>query len=211
MNNTILLFFISVLIVLKQDVNGQSQEAQQLLLDVQKLASLKNILTDLKKSYDIISNGYSSIKNISEGNFNMHDAFLNSLLQISPVVKKYYRVSDIIKGQAKMMSEYKSAFALFKTSRLFSDDELHYMAVVYKNLFNQSVKNLDDLLTILTANKLRMSDDERLENIDNIWSKVDNEISFLKHFNSNAKVLGFQRAREQNDISAINKMYDVNQ
>ncbi len=209
MNKKFLIFFI-VLPFVCQHVNAQSQEAQQLMLDVQKLASLKNILTDLKKSYNIIWNGYNSIKNISEGNFNLHQAFLNSLLQVSPVIKKYYRVADIVSRQAKMIKDYKSAFALFKSSDLFSGDEISYMTAVFKNLFNQSVKSLDDLVMVLTAGKLRMTDDERMKNIDNIWSDVDNQISFLKHFNNNTKVLGIQRAREQNDISAIHKLYNIN-
>src|SRR4051812_4125515 len=75
---------------------AQEQEIQQLLLDVEKLAQLKNILTDLKKGYEILSGGYQTIKNISEGNFNLHQTFLDGLLQVSPVVRNYKRVADII-------------------------------------------------------------------------------------------------------------------
>jgi len=132
---------------------AQSQEAKQLLLDVQKLASLKNILTDLKKGYEIVSGGYNSIKNISEGNFNLHQAFLNSLLEVSPAVRNYKRIADIIAAQVKIVSEYKTAFRQFRETNLFTLDEIDYLSKVYKNLFNQSVKNLDALVTIVTANK----------------------------------------------------------
>ncbi|HEY9364567.1 MAG TPA: TerB family tellurite resistance protein [Chitinophagaceae bacterium] len=189
---------------------AQSQEAKQLLLDVEKLASLKNILTDLKKGYAIVSEGYNTIRNISEGNFNLHETFLNSLLQISPTVKNYKRIADIINAQIKIVSEYKKAFRNFQTSNLFNPGEIEYLGKVYSNLFNRSVKSLDDLAMVVTAGKLRMSDDERLSAIDEIWKKVKNEQIFLRHFNNSTKILALQRAKEQNDVSEINQLYDVN-
>src|SRR5665213_2319981 len=142
-----------MMIFIKGHSYGQSQEAKQLLLDVEKLAQLKNILTDLKKGYEIVSGGYTAIKNISEGNFNLHQLFLNSLLEVSPAVRKYKKIADIIAGQVKIVSEYKTAFRQFRETNLFTLDEIDYLSKVYKNLFNQSVKNLDALVTIVTANK----------------------------------------------------------
>lgn len=189
---------------------AQSQEAKQLLLDVEKLASLKNILADLKKGYVVVSEGYNTIRNISEGNFNLHETFLNSLLQISPTVRNYKRIADIINAQVKIVSEYKTAFRKFQTSNLFNPDEIPYLGKVYSNLFNQSVKNLDDLAMVITAGKLRMSDDERLSAIDEIWKEVQDERMFLRHFNNNTKILALQRAKEQNELSIINQLYDIN-
>ena len=66
---------------------GQSQEAKQLLLNVEKLAQLKLMLSHMKTGYQILEKGYTSIKNISQGNFNLHRDFLDGLLQVSPAVK----------------------------------------------------------------------------------------------------------------------------
>ncbi|HUQ67577.1 MAG TPA: hypothetical protein VM101_15550, partial [Flavitalea sp.] len=51
---------------------SQSDEAQQLLLNVEKLTQLKKILNDMYKGYKIVSKGYNTIKDISEGNFDLH-------------------------------------------------------------------------------------------------------------------------------------------
>src|SRR3954453_2688915 len=87
--------------------NGQSYETQQLLLDVQKLAQLKQILADMKTGYQIVSKGYTDIREISKGNFNLHQIFLNDLLQVSPVVKNYKKVADIVSYQIQIVREYK--------------------------------------------------------------------------------------------------------
>lgn len=47
-------------------LSAQSQEAQQLLLNVEKLSQLKQILTDMKKGYQVISTGYNTIEGLSK-------------------------------------------------------------------------------------------------------------------------------------------------
>lgn len=188
---------------------AQVQEAKQLLLDVEKLAQLKNILSDLKKGYEIVSSGYTTIQHISEGNFNMHELFLNSLLEISPVVKNYKRISEIISMQLKIVSEYKEASNQFKESGKFTIDEINYIQKVYSNLFNESVNNLETLASLVTAGKFRMSDDERLSAIDEVWKQVSNQLTFLRHFNNEARILALQRTKEQDDVSNMNQLYNL--
>ncbi|MFZ1527636.1 MAG: TerB family tellurite resistance protein [Ferruginibacter sp.] len=185
---------------------AQSTEAQQLLLNVEKLAQLKKILSNMKKGYEIVSTGYNTIKDISQGNFNLHDAFLNALLQVSPTVKKYKRVADIISCQSQIVKEYRSAFNRFKSTNLFNSSEITYMEDVYKNLFNKSLQNLDELGMVLTAGKLRMSDDERIAAIDRIYKDISDKLVFLRSFNNEGSVLAVQRGREMVDTKLSEKL-----
>lgn len=189
---------------------SQTQEIQQLLLDVEKLTQLKNILTELKSGYEIVSNGYTTIKNISEGNFNLHDIFLKSLLEVSPAVKNYVRIKEIIDAQLSIVREYKNALKQLKGSGEFSLDEINYSEKVYTNLFNHSLDNLQKMIMVITAGKLRMSDDERVRSIDAVWNEVSQQLTFLRHFNNQARILCLQRAREKNDLSTMDQLYDVN-
>lgn len=189
---------------------SQTQAIQQLLLDVEKLTQLKNILTELKSGYEIVSDGYTTIKNISEGNFNLHDIFLKSLLEVSPAVKNYVRIKDIIDAQLSLVREYKSALKQFKGSGEFSVDEINYFMKVYANLFNHCLDNLQTMTMVITAGKLRMSDDERISSIDAVWEEVSQQLTFLRHFNNQARILCLQRAKEKNDLSTMKRLYDVN-
>jgi hypothetical protein len=201
----LLLFFLS------SKSFSQTQAIQQLLLDVEKLTQLKNILTELKSGYEIVSDGYTTIKNISEGNFNLHDIFLKSLLEVSPAVKNYIRVKDILDAQLSIVREYKNALKQFKGSGEFSVDEINYLEKVYANLLNHSLNNLQTMMMVITAGKLRMSDDERINSIDGVWKEVSQQLTFLRHFNNQARILCLQRAKEKNDLSTINQLYDVNE
>lgn len=172
---------------------AQQYEIQQLLLDVEKLSQLKGILNDMYKGYEILSSGYGAVKDISEGNFNLHNNFLNSLLEVSPAVKNYKRVADIFYYETQIVKNAGSAARLFGASGIFSQKELDYMGTVYNNLMQGSAKNIEDLLVLLTAGQLRMSDEERLAGIDRIYNEVQDKLLFLQHFNGGTSVLAAQR------------------
>lgn len=190
-------------------LKAQTKEAEQLLLDVQKLSQLKQMLADLKKGYEIVYKGYSTIKNISEGNFNLHQVFLDGLLQVSPAVRNYKKVADIISLQLRIVSEYKSAFKQFKQNGKFTADEIDYMGKVYSNLFDESIKNLETLTMIITSGTLRMSDDERLKQIDGLYEDMIDKLDFLRHFNNQTSVLALQRIKEENQINFSKKIYGL--
>lgn len=190
-------------------VHAQAEEAQQLILNVQKLAQLKSILQNMYDGYKVVSNGYNTIKNISQGNYSLHQAFFDRMLEVSPAVKKYKRIADVISYQKKIMQEHNLAFNYFMGSGSFTSNELSYMKGVYKNLFAQSVKALDELLMVVTASNLRMSDDERLAAIDNIFEDMEDKLSFLRSFNNSSKMLAVQRNKEQAEIDMMKTLRGI--
>ena len=190
---------------------AQSTEVQQLLLNYEKLKHLKNILVDMKKGYTILSKGYSTIKDISEGNFRLHEAFIDGLMVVNPAIKNYKRVIDIISYQKNIVREYKSAFIQFKQSGNFRPDEIVYLGKVYRRLFDKSIQNLDELATVVTSSKLSMSDDERLMAIDRIFADTQDKLLFLRDFNKQAKFLAIQRGKEKQDVATMQQLYQENQ
>jgi hypothetical protein len=203
----VVLLLIACASTLPVKVGAQVYELERLILDIEKLSELKSILTNLYKDFEILETGYNAIKNISEGNFNLHKAFLDGLLAVSPAVQKYVRVVDIIDDQGRIVSEYKSAFNVFKNDKHFTPDELVYMSVVYDNLINKSEKNLVNLLNIMTASKLRMNDAERLHAIDGIYSDTHEELTFLRQFNNKTSGVSLARGEEDNDLQTIRSLY----
>lgn len=187
--------------------HAQADEIAQLALNIQKLNQFRQILTDMKKGYEIISKGYNTVKNLSQGNFSLHETFLNGLLAVNPKIKTYKRVADIIIMQKQLINNYKSAFAKFKGSSTFNNNELMAMGTVYDNLFNLSLKNLDELLMIITAGKLRMTDAERLQAIDRIYDDMKEKTDFLQYYNTNNQSLQKIRSQELHSLEVISDLY----
>lgn len=203
------IIIVAVLFVCSVQGFSQSQEVQQLLLNVEKLAQFKKILNNMYTGYKVLYKGYTTIKDISEGNFDLHRNFLDDLLQVSPAVRKYKRIADIVTYQLRIVKEYKAAFNQFKQDKHFTGDEIDYLGKVYGNLFDASLKSLDELAMVITAGKLRMSDDERLQAIDRIYSEVVEQFSFLQEFNNSTAILAVQREKEMMDIELSRKIYSI--
>ncbi|MFV8369647.1 TerB family tellurite resistance protein [Flavobacterium sp. LB2R40] len=210
MKRQLIVLIMLVGLLFPSRVAAQSQEMQQLILNIEKLAQFKQILTDMKKGYQILNGGYNVVKDLSKGNFSLHETFLDALMQVSPTVRKYKRVGDIIHYQVLLVKEYKAAFNRFRNSGNFNLEEITYLEKIYSKLFKESIRNLDELTSVISANTLRMSDDERLAAIDKVYADMQDKLSFLRNFNNNTSVLGIQRTKERNDINAMRSIYKIN-
>lgn len=192
-----------------QRASAQSAEIQQLVLNIEKLSQFKKILSDMKKGYELLSGGYNTVKQMSEGNFSLHKTFLDALLQVSPAVKNYKRIGDIAHFQLLLVKESRNGLNRFVNSGSFSSQETAYFEKVYGNLLQQSLRNLDELLMVVTADKLRMSDDERLQAVDGLYLQMQEKLLFLRSFNKETSVLALQRVKETADVHALRNLQEL--
>ena len=205
----VITLFLLISLNMPVKIYAQSQEATELVLNYEKLRQLEEILDNMYKGYKILSKGYNTIKDISEGNFSLHQVFLDGLYAVNPAVRNYKRIPYIIQYQKFLVKEYKRAFNRFRHDPNLTVREVKYLANVYSYLFKQSLRNLDELLMIVTAAKLRISDEERLRAIDRIYYDLENKVVFLKLFNSTTQWLAMQRARDNHDVITLQKLYGV--
>jgi hypothetical protein len=208
MNKFLAIGFLFV--ITNTGVWAQSQEVQQLLLNWEKLRQLEEILDNMYKGYKILDKGYTTIKNISQGNYTIHQLFIDGLMAVNPSIRNYKRIPFIIEYQKLLLKEYQRAYNRFRQDPNFRIEELEYLANVYKFLFDASLRNIDELMMVITATKLSMSDDERMQAIDRIFFDMEDKLIFLRTFNNNTQLLAIQRARSHNDVETMRKLYGVN-
>ena len=183
----------------------------ELVLDEQKLGELKDILGDMYQGYEIVDKGYTNIRNIAEGNFNLHKTFLDALLAVSPAVANYARVVEIINTEKAIIAEYKAGSQRFNADGHFTSQELSYIGNTYTALVQQSEKEIDELVMVVTADQLRMSDAERMQAIDRVYADVTGQLGFLRRFDNATSVQAIQRLRESNDIITLKSIYGIQQ
>lgn len=188
---------------------AQAQEMQQLLLDIEKLTQMKSILSDMKTGYQIYQQGYGSISSLSKGNFDLHNVYLTGLLAVSPAVRNYARVADILSMQARLISQYKIQTSLFRQSGSFSVAELSYMSDVYTRLVSQTLEDIGELTNIITAGRLRMSDAERIKSIDRIYANSADRLDFLHAFGNQGIALSLQRSKELANTQTLKQLYGI--
>lgn len=201
------MLLLALFLAVPAKVPAQVQEAIQLGLNIEKLEQLRQILRSMYRGYEILTQGYNKVKELSSGNFRLHEVFLDGLMIVSPAVKNYRRVADIVTAQLQLSKEYRRAFDRFRSGGRFMVSEIDYMSRVYGNLLGQSIANLDELLVVITSSKLRMSDAERLSSIDRIYEAMDRKLHFLRRFNEQTTVLDEQRKLERRELNFLSGAY----
>jgi hypothetical protein len=161
----------------------------------------------MKAGYEIFVQGYNSVRDISQGNFDLHRVFLDGLLEVSPTVRKYYKIGEIAKMQMVLMEEYKSALKQFTASEVFDPDQLSYLERVYQQLLHESWQSLDQLTMVMTSGQLRMNDEERLQQIDDIHLEMQDRLNFLRSFNAKNALLLLQKTKAINDVNKLRLFY----
>lgn len=209
----ILIYTLSALAVMAVPFAGRAQSVadciKQLTLDYEKLASMNSSLQQMYRGFDVLSRGYGMVKDVSEGNFNLHETFLKGLMAVSPAVRKYPRVTDLISNQANLLKEYKAASRRFTQDPHLSPQVSSYIIDVYDRLAQASLKNLDDLALVMTDSQLRMSDAERLAAIDQLYGESRDQLSFLRRFNDQASKFILQKTFNLNERNALKNLYGI--
>lgn len=203
----LVLVFVASLHPLVSRAQSAGDLIEQLVLDFQKLQEMKAILQDMYTSYKILDQGYTRIRDIAQGQFNLHKAFLDGLLAVSPVVKNYYRVEQIIQSEYDLVREYKASSGRAHGSGLFSETELGYIDGIYTTLFRRSLQSIDELTMVLTDDELRMSDAQRLAAIDRVYGEIGGQLRAVRQLNNETSVQLVQREKAINDIKTLKILY----
>jgi hypothetical protein len=201
-----LIFFVSAIFT---SIHAQIFEVQELVLDIEKLAQEKQLLSDLYTGYEIVDKGYGEIRDVSKGSYDLHKGFLDGLLVVSPAVKNYHRIAEIVDLQLKLAASYKSAWARFRQDPHLRPDEIGLLANVYSGLFDQTVQILNSLTLVLTDGQLRANDGERIRQIDGLYSGMQNKWLFLQSMNNRTEWLSLQRAAASGENTGLKQLYGL--
>ncbi len=139
----------------------------------------------------------------------LYGDYFNELWQVKDAIDYYHRIEDIMKKQAMLVSEYQSAYSLFKQDEHFTPDEIDYMGKVYNGIINESLKNLDQLFLVINSFTTQMADEKRMEVINNAGDAMDKNYNDLKAFNSQNMMLSLQRSKDLNEVNTIKQLYGL--
>ena len=178
-----------------------NQKATQKKYLLQQVAALQVYLGYAKKGYNIVTGGINTIRNIKNGDFNLHRDFFNRLKNVNPAIHRYAKVADIIAYQVKIIKQTKLVHQQISETKQFTEAELDYCKQVFDTLLDECIKTVEELILVTTSGELEMKDDERLKRIDWLYADVQDKYSFACSFSEDMSLLAVQRLGEQMEIN----------
>ena len=207
---------LSVLVVLSFKVSTAQtfeewfkQKKTQKKYLIEQIVAFKIYLGYVQKGYSIARKGLTTIGNIKKGDFSLHNDFLSSFKSVNLTIRNYSKVPEIIAFQVKIIQSYKSTYKYVQSISLYSPAEIDFIYRVFTNLINNSSDDLDELITVVTANELEMKDDERLKRIDAVYVSMQDKYAFATSFGDEAKVLAVQKAKDNNNVETSRSLYGI--
>lgn len=170
---------------------------------IQQIAALKVYTEFLRKGYGIVKDGTGLIRDIKDGDFNLHKNYFGSLKNVSPAIKGSDKVEAIMAMHALLLQERQSTLAMAAGSKRFSSEEIRALLKLYATLSEEAAKDLDELLMVVGNGTLELSDDERIKRIDLLFSSMQAKLSFQRKLNNNIILISKSRKRQGDDLNIM--------
>jgi hypothetical protein len=201
------MMIVSVCLLGSAFCSGQSQDIQQLVMDIEKLAQMKSMLSSMYNGYNILSQGYNQVSSVTKGNFDLHKSYLDGLLKVSSRVRKYEKIAGVVSSQLWIVNECKTSYKNFST--VFNARELLEISLRYAEMMEQTGRNVDQLMLVISPGQLRMSDAERITAIDTIDKDVAGTAAELTAYNERNSCEMKRRLQMKNNIEASRQLFGV--
>lgn len=179
-----------------------------------KIQRLQNKTIWLQNAQKTLENTMSKLKlneisDWTEKQRTLYKDYYEELSKVKSIITYYQRIKDITRKQIRLGEEYQRAWNLFRQDNHFTENELDYMATVYSGILDETAKNVDLIFSVINSFQTQMSDAKRIEIINQAAEQVDENYQDLTRFNQQNVILSLQRARSQNDVDVIKKLYGL--
>ncbi len=192
------------------------QEAIKAVINAMDLAvqRLQNKTIWLQNAQKTLENTMSKLKldeitGWVEKQRNLYKDYFDELKKVKSLIAYYQRIKSITEKQLRLVETYKRGFALFKRDKHFSDREIQYMGQVYTGIINESLKNLDQIFLVINSFSTQMTDAKRLEIINSVADRIDQNFTDLQQFNTQNQLLSLQRAKDLREIELVKALYGI--
>lgn len=181
------------------------QKATQKKYLLQQLAALKLYAGYLKKGYDFIDKGVTSIKGFTNGEFNLHSAFFKSLKLVNPIISGNKKVDEILSWQFNI----KRLLSSFAAKSNFSSGEKSYFESIRAKILSECDHDLEELYLVVSDDKLELKDEERMRRLNALHVNMQDKYLFTKSFIDKAETLSLQRLQEDRNNQASKKVHGI--
>lgn len=182
-----------------------SQKKTQEKYLVQQIAALELYSGYLKNGYNIASSGMEIVRSFTNGEFSLHHNFFNSLKAVNTVVKDNPVIAEII----SLQFDISKGFSAIRHLELLNVSSQIYLQTVKVQVLEECGKDLEELLLVITEDKMKMTDDQRIERLEKVRRAMQDKSAFIQSFCNQVGLLIQQKLTEQKSINQLGDSYGI--
>ena len=179
-----------------------------------KVQRLQNQTIWLQNAQKVLENQLSKLKlgeiaEWTERQREQYGKYYQELWEVKSAITYFKRVRELTAKQVAIIEEYQWAWQLFQKDSHFSLEEIGQMGRVYSGMLEASVKQVDQLLSVVGSLKLQLADGDRLEMIAGLSDQLDQLYTDLRAYNRENSLLSIARAASLEEAAKLRELYGL--
>ena len=183
------------------------QTATEFILNIQKLGFIKSTVKIIKASNIDLLAAYATMKEIKEGEFQLHKKFKDEVLGIvkdevinhSKVLQTWVILKDI-------REEAKAARKQIGATDVFSVAEKEFFTESYSNILREAGGIALEVTSIIKDNDLAMNDGERIKLVYMMHDSAATLLTGLRQFNNKMRMAANLRLENSDDYGNVKNL-----
>lgn len=166
---------------------------------LEQLIALKVYGGYLEKGYRIAGEGLGFVRGFKNGEFGLHELFFGSLKSISPLITQNPRLASLILMEQEVFRIAVRNYA----DETFGSAETAFIESVKNDLKKSFEEDLHSLYTLLEDGKLEMSENERLQTFNRLYSRVYETYISATGFDASVRLLLVQKKQSLKEFKNL--------
>jgi len=207
-----LLLALSTVCTLCFQAHGQlfgNQDKKMIQNNILQIGYLQTYSGYLDKGLSIAHEGLDWMHSFKNGELGLHGLYYSSLLQVNPNIKKYPVAQKTVDLYAKMETLQTSVYKNISSTGMLSSQEKQPPKTLVNNLMDAAEKDTDELNNLLTDGKYRLTDDERIQRIDEVSKRIVGKYNSLSGVEKRVNTIITGRKHQKEAISRLRQLYGM--
>jgi hypothetical protein len=192
------IFFIALLSAFGLRAQSQilgifEQGAEELQEYGQQVAALEVLLNRQQKGYQVIESGLSSICSITGDEFNLHQNYYTNLATVNSAITQTPESAAILSTESQILDELSAALTRWRQSPYLSPTDLAFATRMNSVIINMATLQISIFDTLISNNNLTMTDDQRVEMINQINQQAVSLFNYSQSFITSVDLLILDR------------------
>ncbi len=179
-------------------------KAQWAVIDPSNLVqNIQQVVKSSSTVSNLVNNVKETVKIYEQGK-----AYYDALKSVNSLIKDARKVKLTIEMISEITNMYSSGFNRMVSDPNFSVNELEAIALGYARLLEEGGALVTELKTIITSgNGLSLSDKERMDAIDQIYTKMVDYRNLTRYFTDKSISLSYLRSKDKGDTERVRALY----
>jgi hypothetical protein len=177
---------------------------------IEQITHLKLYLELTEKGYKIAREGLTTISDIKNREFKLHQNRFDSLRIVSPAVSSHPGLKDITDLHAGINKVCKELPLALSAVDVFSTGQLDHINQVLAAVYKDSQGIIYAMFDVRRSGHSSMNDDERIKRIDLLHAQMQDNYIFVKNFDQQTRLLSSQVQSEKDNIKNSRVLHGLN-